>query len=105
MAEVSARPTKEKFNSTLIGGGEVNEVEAPGSDAEVEAGEGDGKVKSARAGAAGIDVEDAALFVFCWFVSVAGYHDVKSGSGGIQVEFVEIVQHVDRRRTCFDDLR
>lgn len=51
--------------------------------------------ESSRTGAAGVEVQDTVARLLLRSVSVAGDHDVESGGLGLQIEALEIVQHVN----------
>lgn len=74
-----------------LGGGEFEELDLPGSFHQVEEREGDRQGETSRTSTAWIDVEDAALQVRFGLVGVATDDDLKAGSGGIEVELLQIV--------------
>src|SRR6516165_8382644 len=59
--------------------------------------------ETAGAGTAGIDVENSIPFLDCRPVRVPGDHDAAPGSYRIEIEFGEVMQHVDRERAQLDD--
>ena len=63
---------------------------------DAEEGVGDGEVEAARAGAAGVEVEDALAVVDGGFVGVAVEDDCDAGGLGFEVQVVEGVEHVDQ---------
>lgn|SRR6187397_2285364 len=72
-----------------------NEFGLPGSLAEVQAGERNGKRKTARSGAARVDVKDAVAPAGLGLVGVPADHHLKGGGPRIDVELLQIVQDVD----------
>ena len=60
-------------------------------------------MKPARAGAAGIEIEDTVFLLDLRLMAVAVDHDAKSGRFRLQVELAAIVQHVDGYASGFDD--
>jgi hypothetical protein len=82
---------------------EIEEIRLPGSFEKVEASEGEGQRETAGAGAAGVDIEDAVAPVGFGFVGVSADDDVVSGGRRIEVEFLKIVEDVDRNVVECDD--
>ena len=73
---------------------ELNDVCVDLLAGDLQMGQADGQRKSPRAGAAGIDVKNAATVFDRWFVGVAAYYYVKAGSGWADVDLFDVVQHV-----------
>ena len=75
---------------------------------DLQLGHGNGKLESTRARASGIDVEHTATILYRWPVRMARHNHVKSGCHGIEIQFGQIVQDVDKDFTnlkdfCFRD--
>ena len=62
---------------------------------DLQVGQADGELKASWAGAAGVEVENAAVFFDGGFVGVAAHDYVEAGAGWADVDLFEVVQHVD----------
>ena len=62
---------------------------------DLQMGQADGESEASRAGAAGVDVENAAVFFDGWFVGVAAHDYLKAGAGWADVDLFDVVKHVD----------
>ena len=83
---------------------QIDELDLPGLLRELQAGDSDREMETLRARGTGVHVEHALSFDTDGFVRVAADHDLKTCRGGVEVEVVDIVQHVDsdavRLRDC-----
>jgi hypothetical protein len=64
----------------------------------------DGKFEATGTGAAGIEIEDSVARLLIWDVTVAADHNCEAGGSGIEVQFCQIVEDVDREAACFKHL-
>lgn len=82
---------------------QCHELNLEGNRSQIEAGNGHRQLKPARTCASRIYVEDAAAFVLSGLVRVAADDNLETRSPGIQVESIDIVKNINRRRTSFYD--
>ncbi len=61
-------------------------------------------MEAAGAGAAWIQIKNAIALNALGFMRVAAHHDVKAGRGGIEIQLLCIVPHVNGGGLGFDDL-
>jgi hypothetical protein len=77
-------------------------VEVDGS--QMQEGNGGGESESERAGAAGVDVPDSGAKLLRRCVAVAADDSPNAGGRGIEVELIDVVEHVEDGVLDFDDL-
>ena len=72
-----------------------DELAPHGAVVDVQAANADGQAETPRAGAAGVEEQDAAPLFLSRLVRVAGDHGTEAARRGIEIQLIEIVQHVD----------
>lgn len=93
----------DKKASVAGGGFERDDFGVDGARGDLEAGDGDGVCRTARACAAGVDVEDAVAVVGFGLVAVPEYDGGKPGGVGVEGKVFEVVEEVDEDTADLDD--
>ena len=70
---------------------------------EAQTSQGDGQIKTPRAGASGVQVQDAILHGLLWLMSMAGNYGAESGGFGLEINVTQIVEHVKTFVTTVHD--
>src|SRR5579884_2582280 len=65
---------------------------------------GGGQAKALWAGAAWVQVQHGLALLALGLMSVAADHGGKAGGGGVEIELLQIMQHVKRQAAQFNDL-